>query len=424
MGVKKADARRFARPVRLTTAACVAAVLLAAFVVVLAGGALDRGVARAATAGELNQRLEDTRVQLQQIRAKIAKAETIRKAALGDVAALDIQVEEQERQVRLATAAHDSALQTLTELRAKLDSVTKELSRKRAQLRKTETDLATQQTVFNSRIANLYKSGGRVAFAAAFFQPGSIGQAAERINLLMRIADQDNAILAAIQDLKEKVVLQQRALEAQRDQAAQVEQQQARTTELLAAKTRELQAALNELAAARKAKQKVVAEADRNMAAWSKQEDELLAESERIGDLLRSASSGNPTVAGGTLFRPVPGAVTSGFGYRIHPIFHVRKMHTGVDMHADMGEPIHAAAAGTVVQAGWRGGYGKCVIIEHGNGLATLYAHQSEILVSAGQNVKKGEVIGKVGSTGYSTGPHLHFEVRVNGSPVDPAGYL
>jgi murein DD-endopeptidase MepM/ murein hydrolase activator NlpD len=124
------------------------------------------------------------------------------------------------------------------------------------------------------------------------------------------------------------------------------------------------------------------------------------------------------------LSRPVPGAITSGFGYRMHPIFHVRKLHTGVDMHAGMGESIKAAAAGTVVFAGWRGGYGKCVIIDHGGGLATLYAHQSEILVSVGQVVKRGVVIGKVGSTGYSTGPHLHFEVRVNGTPVDPVGYL
>jgi murein DD-endopeptidase MepM/ murein hydrolase activator NlpD len=99
-------------------------------------------------------------------------------------------------------------------------------------------------------------------------------------------------------------------------------------------------------------------------------------------------------------------------------------MHTGIDLRAGMGESIRAAASGTVVYADWRGGYGKCVIIDHGGGLATLYAHQSEILVHVGEQVKRGEIIGKVGSTGYSTGPHLHFEVRVNGSPVDPLGYL
>jgi murein DD-endopeptidase MepM/ murein hydrolase activator NlpD len=120
----------------------------------------------------------------------------------------------------------------------------------------------------------------------------------------------------------------------------------------------------------------------------------------------------------------VNATITSGFGYRIHPIFHLRRLHTGVDFDCNLGDPIRAAAPGTVIEAGWRGGYGKCVIIDHGGGIATLYAHQSTILVSIGQEVARGQVIGKVGSTGYSTGPHLHFEVRVNGSPVDPMGYL
>ena len=127
---------------------------------------------------------------------------------------------------------------------------------------------------------------------------------------------------------------------------------------------------------------------------------------------------------GGVLSWPVVGEVTSGFGYRVHPIFNVRRMHTGVDIDADMGAPIKASDAGVVVSAGWQGGYGKCIVITHGGGLATLYGHASELLVAAGDTVKRGEVIGKVGSTGYSTGPHLHFEVRVNGSPVDPLGYL
>jgi murein DD-endopeptidase MepM/ murein hydrolase activator NlpD len=115
---------------------------------------------------------------------------------------------------------------------------------------------------------------------------------------------------------------------------------------------------------------------------------------------------------------PVSAGITSPFGWRWG------RMHEGVDLGASYGSPIHAAASGTVIWAGWLGGYGNLVVIDHGGGLSTAYGHQSHIAVSYGQHVEQGEVIGYVGSTGHSTGPHLHFEVRIDGSAVDPLGYL
>ncbi len=131
-------------------------------------------------------------------------------------------------------------------------------------------------------------------------------------------------------------------------------------------------------------------------------------------------------VTGGFL-RPVSGPVTSPFGTRVHPIFKKVINHTGVDLGMPMGAQVKAANSGKVISAGWYGGYGKVVIIDHGkvNGIpvTTLYAHLSSYSVSNGASVYKGQVIGNVGSTGYSTGPHLHFEVRENGKPVNPAKY-
>jgi murein DD-endopeptidase MepM/ murein hydrolase activator NlpD len=128
---------------------------------------------------------------------------------------------------------------------------------------------------------------------------------------------------------------------------------------------------------------------------------------------------------GGRLAHPVPGApLTSGFGYRIHPIYGTSRLHAGVDFGAATGTAIRAAESGTVVSAGSQSGYGNATVIDHGNGLATLYGHQSSIGVSTGQAVTRGQVIGRVGCTGACTGPHLHFEVRRNGTPVDPMGYL
>ncbi|MEA2009606.1 MAG: peptidoglycan DD-metalloendopeptidase family protein [Actinomycetota bacterium] len=128
--------------------------------------------------------------------------------------------------------------------------------------------------------------------------------------------------------------------------------------------------------------------------------------------------------APGTLKRPVPGGISSGFGPRIHPIYGYSLMHNGVDMNGGMGQPIVAAAAGTVFFAGVKGGYGNSIMIDHGGGMVTLYAHQSKFAVSNGQQVTAGQVVGYVGSTGVSTGPHLHFEVRINGNPVNPVKYF
>jgi len=132
------------------------------------------------------------------------------------------------------------------------------------------------------------------------------------------------------------------------------------------------------------------------------------------------ASAGAP----GALSWPVTGQITSPFGWRRSPFGGSPEFHQGLDIAANMGTTIIAPASGTVISAGWYGGYGNYVLIDHGGGMATGYGHLSQIFVSVGQQIQKGQAIGAVGSTGASTGPHLHFEVRINGKPVDPAAYL
>ncbi|BAY78969.1 peptidase M23B (plasmid) [Nostoc linckia NIES-25] len=121
---------------------------------------------------------------------------------------------------------------------------------------------------------------------------------------------------------------------------------------------------------------------------------------------------------------PSDAATSSPFGWRMHPVLGYRRFHAGLDFAASYGSTIRAADSGRVIFAGWYGGYGRAVIIDHGNGITTLYGHTSELYVSDGQAVERGQAIAAVGSTGLSTGPHLHFEVRRNGSPVNPADYL
>lgn len=168
---------------------------------------------------------------------------------------------------------------------------------------------------------------------------------------------------------------------------------------------------------------------------YEKTERELARQSASIQSMIEqmtrraSHSSSTPVRVSSTGFiYPIHGPITSPFGYRTHPIFKSRIFHSGIDIAGPNGGAIHASNDGRVIYAGWYGGYGKVVILDHGviNGkpITTLYGHMSAINVSSGQNVKKGQTVGREGSTGYSTGPHCHFEVRVNGKPTNPLGYI
>lgn len=160
-----------------------------------------------------------------------------------------------------------------------------------------------------------------------------------------------------------------------------------------------------------------------DIAAAEEHKDGLEADAARLEREIaaRAKSSGTRP---GVLSWPVSGRMTSSFGYRIHPIFGTKRLHTGIDLASPSGTPIKAAGPGEVILAETYGGYGRAVVIDHGGGLTTLYAHQSSIAVSRGQIVVTGETIGYIGCTGYCTGPHLHFETRENGTPVDPLKYL
>ncbi|MDD4172545.1 MAG: peptidoglycan DD-metalloendopeptidase family protein, partial [Syntrophomonas sp.] len=142
--------------------------------------------------------------------------------------------------------------------------------------------------------------------------------------------------------------------------------------------------------------------------------------------ILRLQGKSGASIGTGSYTWPTPGYtnITSAYGMRYHPILKKNKLHTGIDIGAPSGARIVAADGGSVIFSGWLGAYGNAIIIDHGAGISTLYGHQSSRLVSVGAKVSKGQTIGKVGSTGWSTGPHLHFEVRKNGTPVNPRGYI
>ena len=174
---------------------------------------------------------------------------------------------------------------------------------------------------------------------------------------------------------------------------------------------------------------------------YTKQIDQITAESNALAAEIRRRQSQAPAPAPtpnnpsptspapspanpGRMIHPVPGAINSSFGYRTHPIYGDARLHAGIDFNASIGTPIKAAKAGRVIYAAVMSGYGNVIVVDHGGGISTLYAHQSSFAVGNGANVSQGQVIGYVGMSGNVTGPHLHFEVRVNGTPTNPMAYL
>jgi murein DD-endopeptidase MepM/ murein hydrolase activator NlpD len=247
-------------------------------------------------------------------------------------------------------------------------------------------------------------------------QSTSFTDFANRLYLLNRVVALDSQLLSEFQDSRDHA-------ESRRVELAQ------RVADLAALEKR-LSDERRRAAAERQVTEEEKKEILRDRAAWERALAELEQSSREIEGMLQrlqQTPDGQARLAkpwAGTVQWPLKGRISSGFGYRKHPIYRVRKMHTGIDIAVPHGTPIKAAAGGTVVHAARWGGYGNCVIVDHGGGLATLYGHCSRLSVKKGQEVRQAQVIAYVGSTGLSTGPHLHFETRRDGRPVDPMKLL
>lgn len=296
-----------------------------------------------------------------------------------------------------------------------------EISQKEAELTLTSTNISNTHDMVVTQAVELFKRGGGQIQTA--FDYESVQEAAVAVKYGSAVIQETNRALDALEELRSQ----------KEQQVALVEEQKATLNNHLsrldeAQEQAELQRAIVEesrkQAEAELVNQRALLQAVKNEIAHFESElDGLEAEQERLRELLaREQSRGG--IAPGELWPPLDGPIVSRYGPRLHPILGYSRMHTGIDIDGDSGDELVAAAGGTVIYAGYRGGYGNTVIIDHGGGMATLYAHQSKVVVTNGQNVAVADLIGYVGSTGLSTGPHLHFEVRLNGAHTDPAPYF
>jgi len=364
-------------------------------------------------------RAAKTLVELQRL---IEKAQQQKKGLDARIAAIDERLNAIDDRLARLSDQIDISSARLEKQQAVYDKLAAELVVKRRELQKAELQLDWQQTVFDRRVVRAYKMG-QVNYLDVLLASNGYDDLITRLHLVRRLVGNDNRIVGDLMEARDEVKEQKREVQHDTSLALRLRDQLRRRNDTLLALRAQQVSAQQTARADRASKRQALAKVETSLRAWEAQEAQLAAESQGLAGVIGGLQGHGDGRYTGQMVMPVSGGISSGFGYRIHPIFHVRKFHTGVDISAGYGAPIRAADGGRVIYATWMSGYGNTSIIDHGNGISTLYAHQSRILIGGGA-VTKGQVIGYVGSTGYSTGPHLHFEVRVNGNPVNPLSYL
>lgn len=366
---------------------------------------------------DLTNQLDSIQQQVNQQNAVKADAETV----IGSVSEQLRQIEEQLRQ---ATAE----LGTIKEQRVAVEN---DITLNERQLAEAQKRLEGRESVFYKRVRDIYING-RLSYLDVVIGSKDFSDFANRLEVLKRIIDSDITLINEIKKERADIEAHKQKLEADRAKLVELEKaalaKQAEIEQKKAERNVVLQKAQNDRATAMQAIEELNASSAQVSAMLKERQAARAAAAAAAAAAAQSSggqgASDNWVQGTGQLGWPVSGEITSPYGYRVHPIWGTTIYHSGIDIGVDEGTPVHAADGGVVVWSGWMGGYGYAVVIDHGNGLSTLYGHNSELAVDEGQSVAKGQVISYAGSTGNSTGPHVHFEVRVNGDPVDPMGYL
>ena len=366
----------------------------------------------------IQKKISETRAKLRAVRAH-------EKAILGQIQASDQRLSALEASLASITDQLLLATRRLELLELQNEQAAIEFQLKTAELEAATVALDTTTTRLRDRAANIYMDGP-TAYAAVLFGANSFEDYVSGMKYIENVLHVDMDIVDEIRGLKSTVEAQRLVIEARRKalevQSNEVAAQYARLAGLRSQQAGAKSAVLSEI----DYKQHLLARVRKEKRAYAAALQSYLEESDSIADMLRKAQGGQHAIqgVGGYLKWPVSGPITSEYGWRTHPIYGYKSFHTGIDIGAPSGKTVKAARKGEVLYVGYKGAYGLVVIIDHGNALATMYAHLSKSYVHAGQSVGTLSSIAAIGCTGWCTGPHLHFEVRVNGEPQNPHLWL
>lgn len=382
--------------------------------------ALLTGVVLCGTPAFIMAEDEDLTNQLDSIQQQVNQQNAIKSDAETVIGSVSEQLRQIEGQLRQAT----TELNTITEQRVAVEN---DITLNERQLAEAQKRLEGREAVFYKRVRDIYING-RLSYLDVVIGSKDFSDFANRLEVLKRIIDSDINLISEIKKERAQIEAHKKKLEEDRAKLVDLEKaalvKQAEIEQKKAERNVVLQKAQNDRAVAMQAIEELNASSAQISAMLKERQAARAAAAAAAAQAAGQGSSYTWVQGTGQLGWPVSGEITSPYGYRVHPIWGTTIYHSGIDIGVDEGTPVHAADSGVIVWSGWMGGYGYAVVIDHGNGLSTLYGHNSELAVDEGQSVSKGQVVAYAGSTGNSTGPHVHFEVRENGDPVDPMGYL
>ena len=348
-------------------------------------------------AGELKTKQKDINTRLKGTKSEIDKKASEANSISEEMAELDRKMDEVSKEIQDAEE--------------KIKLLQEDIDKTNIELDEAEKLLEEKKEIFNERIKVMYMNGN-TGYLEILLSAKDVQDFLSRKDMVQAIAEHDKKLLEFIKEQKDLIEAKKTHLENQR---AEVQETKAK----LESKRQDLEEVSNE-------KMKLMKNLENDIKALEAQYDKLNSDAQSIESKILKLQNVSQPFTGGKMAWPVPssGRINSYFGYRMHPVLKRNKLHTGLDIGAPTGAPVIAASSGTVMHSGRMGSYGNTVMIDHGGGIVTLYAHNSALVVSRGQKVTQGQTIAKVGSTGMSTGPHCHFEVRKNGAYVDPMGWL
>ena len=350
------------------------------------------------TVKDLKSRLEESNSAINNKKKQLDAVKDQKSDITKEIQQLDMQI--------------DEARSSLDDLNAQILKLESGIQIKERDIEEAEKKLKEQDELLRARLVVLYESG-ETSYLDILLDSHSIADFFARHQVVEQLLEYDKDLMNSTEANKELIEKSKQVLEA-------------RELQITTARTNKIQAK-GKLDTFKGNRKVFLRKLNSKIQSIEDAIDQENRESDEIKNRIRKIQQGSKRqFTGGVFTWPVPASsrISSPFGYRFHPILKKKKMHAGIDIGAPMGVDILAAHGGTVIFAGWYGGYGKAIIIDHGGGKSTLYGHASKLLVSDGQEVNEGRKIAEVGSTGLSTGPHLHFEVREDGSPVNPLKYV